>query len=332
LIQNAADIDRDRFQIKIPIMTPNVTKIKIKSFGLRGAMIDGAFVRKTTDGDCEVDMIEENGALFSKPILLVSDGDDDQKYNGEGTDDGKNDQTLMADFGSKIHISFPELGDAQVDFQAQKAVGKVILNIRYMSPAGDVPADRRDLIDRYIRKMREIYRQVGIKVGVANIAGEQIPQAWLDAQPAPINEPENLLGVSECANIRNQIRLRQVDAHHIRIGYVSIMLKPDIPPFPPPLGYTGLAGGFTQLRQDGIVISLLGNDGLRLCNTAHEVGHTLILDHPDPDPTHNKNHLMYNGENATWRNNIQDMKRFLENEFEEIRTNGTIDNFYEALE
>jgi hypothetical protein len=143
---DAANIDRDRFRIRVPTVLPGVTTIRIKSTGLHGAVIGGAIEAKTTDWDYDVELTEENGAMVSKWILLVSDGDDDKEYNGAGADNGPNDQTLLADFESKIMVTFPELNNAQTEFHAQKAVGKVTLNARYMSASGELPPDKLALI------------------------------------------------------------------------------------------------------------------------------------------------------------------------------------------
>jgi hypothetical protein len=124
-----ADKDRDRFRIRIAGNIPSITKATIRTTDLYGAVIDGQFVNKATDGDYEIEMKVEGDSMVSTPILLVSDGDDDKKYNGHSSggesssDDEPNDQTLLADFNSKIVITFPELNNAQVEFRAQKAVG-----------------------------------------------------------------------------------------------------------------------------------------------------------------------------------------------------------------
>jgi hypothetical protein len=312
-----ANTDRDRFRIRIPKTVENVTKMKIQSFGLRGAMIDGAFVQKTTDGDYEVDMIEENGAMFSKPILLVSDGDDDQKYNGEGTDDGKNDQTLMADFGSKINVSFPELGDAQVDFQAQNAVGRVTLRAYYYSPAGDLPVVMKSRIDLQIRKMREIYRQIGIQVAVANITGEVFEQIYFDPRSAPPptgGHPEqdaNVLDVFEGHELRTRMGNLEYIPHRIRIAYVNTKLysSDGIVGGPTNPG----ARGWTMLGEDRILVSLATDNFGVLGVTAHEVGHALQLQHVPS----NKN-LMYEGA-FNWRNDDLDSKRFDESDSNYIK-------------
>jgi hypothetical protein len=117
---DAADKDRDRFRITIPSVLPNLTKIHIKSSALLTAVIDGQWVSKSTDGDYDVTMTEENGDMVSKWMLLVSDGDDDVGYNGSGTDNGTNDQTLLANFNSSIEVTLPEYQNVKVVFSAQK--------------------------------------------------------------------------------------------------------------------------------------------------------------------------------------------------------------------
>jgi hypothetical protein len=319
---DCADNDRDRFRVRIPGKLPTLTKINIKSFGIDGAIINGAFVNKATDGDYELDMKEENGSMVSEWILLVSDGDDDKKYNGKGTDDGPHDQTLLADFDSKIIVTFPELYNAQAEFHAQKPVGKVTLNIQFMSPEGELPPDMLALMLLHVEKMREIYRQNGIKVALVAASGAAIPQSWLDAKPEPFNWPANELNVAECADLRTQIRPRQVPSGHVRIGFVDAILKPEHPPIPRPFGYTGIKGGFTEIGEDGIVVSL-SEDALRFINvTAHEVGHTLKLTHDGREDMH----LMHFGRD--WKNIVEDPKRFSETDFDTIKTS----DYYVPLE
>lgn len=307
-----ADKDRDRFRITIPGIIPNLTKIKIKSTGLNGAVIDGAVVAKATDGDYEVEMKQENGAMVSTWILLVSDGDDDKGYNGKGTDNGQNDQTLLADFESKIIVTLPELGNAEVEFTAQKPLGNITLDTVYLSPASDVPQDMKELIYKQVAKMQEIYRQIGVRVAWASIQGVAIPQSWLDAVPNPDPtkpnlEPANRLNASECQSARTLVKNRQVPAKHIRIGYVNAVMAPDA--FSP----ARTAFGFTDLGTDGIMISLEEDEARFVLGvTAHEVGHTFGLDHVDPE------HLLMKSP-LRWNNERRDSKRFEEENFNTIK-------------
>jgi hypothetical protein len=319
-----ADEDRDHFRIRIPGTIPNLTKIKIKSTGLHNAVIDGAAVAKPTDGDYEVEFKPENGAMVSNWILLVSDGDDDKYYNGKGTDDHYNDQTLLADFESEIIVTFPELDNAEVVFTAQKPLGNITLDTVYLSPTGDVPQDMQDLMHRHIAKMQEIYRQMGVRVAWASIEGETIPQAILNAVPNPDPtkpdiQPVNQLNDSESSSVRQQIRGRQVPEKHIRIGYVNATIEGTNENFE----LIDILG-FTTLGTDGVLVSLgstLGQETLGV--TAHEVGHTLGLEHVTE-----KHWLMTDG-GLHWENNRRDSKRFEEGEFNTIKNK---EDFYVPLQ
>ena len=308
-----ADKDRDRFRIKIPGILPNLTKIKIKSTGLHGAVIDGAVVAKATDGDYEVEMKQENGAMVSTWMLLVSDGDDDKGYNGKGTDDGKDDQTLLADFESIISVTLPEFDNAEFEFTAQKPLGNITLDTIYLSPTGDVPQAMQDLIHKQVAKMQEIYHQIGVRVAWASIEGVAIPQSWLDAVPNPDPtkpdiEPADRLNASECQSARVLVRNRQVPANHIRIGYINALMRPDL--WLP----DRTALGFTDDGTDGIMVSLEPNEARFVLGvTAHEVGHTLGIDHVEPSDFLMKSPMR-------WENSRRDSKRFEEGDFNTIKT------------
>jgi len=313
-----ADKDRDHFRITMPAIVPNLTKINIKGTGLHGAVTDGEFQAGPTTWDHDVDLTKEDGAWVSKWILLVTDGDDDKYYNGQGTADHEtNDQTLFGDFGSKVVVKFPELGDAQVEFAAQKAVGKVTLNIVYLSPAGDVPTAKREQIVLQVRKMREIYRQIGIQVEVRNIKGETIPQAWLDPKP---NESANHLNSAECRGVRAQL-MKEPAWKQIRIGYVDATLQPNPPA-------ESRAGGFTEKNQDGIIVSLASTARSILKITAHEAGHAFGFD----DNISNDHLLMRTGSpggQPVWLNKESDAKRFEDDDFDTIKAN---QEFYVPLQ
>ncbi len=313
-----ANRDRDRFRIKIQKIIPNLTKIKIKTVAIHGALIGGAWVGKTTDGDYELEMKQENGAMVSTCVLLVGDGDDDVVYNGKGTDDKRDDQTLLADFDSRVIVTFPELGDVQTVLHAQKAVGVVTLDTVYLSPAGDVPPIKLEAITRHIGKAKEIYRQIGIRVDASPTRGEAVPQSWFDAVPAT-GEPADRLNDSECFAARNIVRSTVAPAKHVRIGYVDATLRVNSD-----LHIPTSVLGFTLLGTDGIVISLETNAQRFLGTTAHEVGHALDLDHT-PSPL--KTFLMHDGL-PDWENDKRDSKRFQEGDFNIIKQK---DAFYVPL-
>jgi hypothetical protein len=315
----AADNDRDRFRIKIAGIIPNLTKARIKSTDLHGAVVGGQFVNKTTDGDYEVEMKADGGAMVSTPILLVSDGEDDKSYNGKGTDDHPDDQTLLADFESKIVITFPELSNAQVEFTAQKAVGEITVNLIYGSVAGDVPNDIREAIYLQAHKMREIYRQIGIKVKFAALNGAQIPAPWL-APTGPPGDPdgwqkENHLIEVEGRLFMQKLKDYQVPAKQIRVGFVNATLESP--------NYKS-AFGWGYLGQEPVIVSIKPLGGReRIGTMAHEVGHVFDL----PDLSSGITRLMFES-GLPWKKSHNDSKRFQEGDPATIKAKG---DFYAPL-
>ena len=308
-----ADKDRDRFRIRIPGVVPNLTKIHIKSFGLATAVISGLWESKYTDGDYDVTMTEENGAMVSKWMLLVSDGDDDVGYNGSGTDNGSNDQTLLADFNSPIEVTLPEYQNTKTVFFAQKPLGDVEIQPYFLSPAGDVPSNIKGFITNHLEKMKEIYRQSGVRVGHYGIIGKAVPQSWFDAIPTA-GEAANYLTPSESNFARAAVRGLSVPARQVRIGYVdaTVMQYGDNPWDP----YLDVRG-FTIQDTDGIIVSLAPSSARRrLGVTAHEMGHALGLSH-----TSSARRWLMKGDGIIWNDDTLDSKRFHSEDFGTIRNN-----------
>lgn len=274
--QDCAENDRDRFRFRFPVIIPNLTKIKIKSTSLNIA-INGEDAPKTTDGDYEIEMKPENGAMVSTWILLVGDDQDDVNYNGKGKDDKTNDQTLLADFDSPIEVTLPEYTNTKAVFRAQKALGKVQIQPYYLSPAGDVTEQMEDFIKAHLDNMKEIYRQIGIQVDYSDIVGHAVPQEWLDPRPDAVpKEDAKLLTHAESILARNVVRSLEVPGKQIRIGFVDAKLMLNTNAI---FGDPEDARGFTFINTDGIIISLDVEARFFFGVTAHEVGHTLGLDH-----------------------------------------------------
>jgi Bacterial TSP3 repeat len=297
--------DRDRFQIRIPASIPNLTKMKIKATDLHGAVIAGQVqVNKTTDGNYEIEMKEVNGAMVSAPILLVSDGDDDKTFNGKGNDDAQNDQTLLADFGSKIIVSFPELGNAETTLLAQQPRGKVELELIYCSPnAEEPPAAMVQQIVRQVRKTQEIYRQVGIKVEAKTIGVMTFPQQWLDDDGGFIweNIPRgpNFLTIDERDQLMQKLQTQSGGGSRLTIGFVNAHIQGG------PEGDNLEVGGRAMEIGKGpclVSIDQENQDGLGI--TAHEIGHAMGLIH-----IHTRTSWLMN-DKAAWRNDFAAPKRF----------------------
>lgn len=298
-----ADKDRDRFQIRIPTVVPNLTKMRIKATELHGALINGVIQNKITDGDYEVNMKPENGAMVSEPILLVSVGDDDVTFNGKGTDDGKNDQTLLADFGSKIIVTYPELGAGETTFQAQQPIATVTLDMVYCHPLVTgavpiiaIPGAMMDIMKRQALKIQEIYRQINFKVNGTTIANNKIltfPDEWLD--PNGTLDPRNNLSPGETASLQNRIRINgaanNVPATSIRVGFVEANLRlPD----------NSGANGISPIGFDPVLVSLqpiAKDDDFIL---SHEVGHALGLPHNVTYAPKNTHWLMFKEASLYW--------------------------------
>jgi hypothetical protein len=327
----AANKDRDRFRIKIAGNIPNLTKAKIKATDLHGAVIDGQFVNKTTDGDYEVEMKAEGGSMVSTPILLVSDGDDDKKYNGKGTDDGNDDQTLLADFDSKIVVTFPELGNAQAEFKASKAKGEIKLNAFFLSLDGSLPADKRTAIELHLRKAREIYRQSGTKVTITNISPFTLPSIWATYlgerknSNGEVVEQANVISYQERALLINELRSQTdhpIPSGQMLITFIDATIQS---------GGAGGTGGFTaEDFAPPCVISLTGRFVNFHISAAHESGHMLGVRHPVEGqaipPRLMTSSSAYVGPRYNW--NHLDSKRLIESELATMKAAG---GFYVQL-
>jgi hypothetical protein len=321
---DCADNDRDRFRIRIPAVLPNLTKIHIRSFGLATAVINGLWESKYTDGDYDVTMTEENGAMVSKWMLLVSDGDDDVEYNGIGTENGTNDQTLLANFNSPIEVTLPEYQNAKVTFHAQKPLGDLEIQPYYLSPAGDVPPVMADLITNHLEKMKEIYRQIGVRVGNYGIVGKAVPQSWFDAGTV---YPANHFTKSETEDAWSAVYQIAIPENRIRVGFVDATLMAGD-------GFGIPVRGLCPPGGPAIVSLDRDRTDARwfLGVTAHEMGHALGLEHLEQlEPVQYNlvpsRWLMRAGDELSiWENSKLDSKRFQSGDFDIIRNS----NFFDA--
>jgi hypothetical protein len=145
----------------------------------------------------------------------------------------------------------------------------------FLSAAGDVPPEMQRFITNHLEKMKEIYRQIGVRVGHYGIVGQAVPQSWFDAKPAS-GETANYFTPSESNLARAAVRGLSVPGKQIRIGYVDATVMQD------GANFTKVrVRGFTDTGTDGIIVSIEQDDARTILGvTAHEVGHALGLDHP----------------------------------------------------
>jgi hypothetical protein len=333
--------DRDRFYVKVDVAAPNITRAKLKAVGLTGAVIGGGYVPKTEDGFIEVAMHQQYGITISDPIILVSDGDDDKMFNGAGQDDGLNDATLHAAFGSTISVEFPELGGGKSEFKAMKPKGKVTLNMVYCAlpsglVGGQIPEEMRDQIRLQAIKAKEAYRQIGIDVAIAAIQPLVLPthQEAID-QGAP-NQPNfpaylqdgklinletrdffnYLLWRMNGSDVPQEIKL-QIPQDQILVAFIDARL------WSPAIIGSQSVNGFGVDYNPVTVVSLESQSSFFHFVTAHEVGHIVTKwDHPEYNPPER---LMIDGLDKRYERDHKDSKRF---SWEEIKRILTLKHYY----
>jgi hypothetical protein len=178
-----------------------------------------------------------------------------------------------------------------------------------------VPQDVQRIITNHLEKMKEIYRQIGVRVGTYGIVGKAVPQSWFDAGT---NEAANYFTPSESDHARAAVRGISVSGKQMRIGFVdATLMQNGNNPWDLPFR----SRGFTDLGTDGIIVSIEPNDASTILGvTAHEVGHALGLNHT-PTPSWKRWIMRGNiGEPIIWNNTpLEYSKRFQSEDFDIIR-------------
>jgi hypothetical protein len=190
----------------------------------------------------------------------------------------------------------------------------------YLSPEGDVPPAMAGFITNHLEKMKEIYRQIGVRVGYYGIVGKAVPQAWFDAVSTP-NQAANYFTPSESNRARAAVLGMAVPGKQFRIGFVNAtLMQYGINLWDEPFQ----ARGFTDLSTDGIIVSIEPIDARTILGvTAHEAGHALGLNHTSTPSS--KRWLMRGarGEPIFWENEPPDSKHFMSGDFEIIRNSSS---------
>ena len=331
----AADNDRDAFRIKINKVIPGLTRARIKTTGLHGTMVNGKFESISTDGDYEIEMWEEGGKMVSKRIMLVGDGDDDKSYNGlagagETHDNQYNDQTLLADFGSTVVVTFPELGGHEAKFNVQQPKGVLTLAPYFVSlSGGPLETKHSTAILNHLRKTREIYRQQGIQINWGNdIHPYQLPaDPWTgyfaEQGIGSFYQAANVLSAGEkqalAVEMNANVILAGLPADQILVVYseASFGFNDDI---------TAFIQGIVYLEQPPALVSIYFhhdetpwfNNNRALNVTAHEVGHTLKLQHPEGPSAPPIPHRLMSKVNA-YSNGHRSAKRLIESEVSTVK-------------
>lgn len=323
--QNFYKTDRDRFHIRIRGEIPGLSMITINTQNILRTVKGGKFTKKPKgDGVIEVAMQKENGDMISNPVLLVSDSDDDTKFNGDGTDDGKDDATLQGVFNGKINVVFPELGNATHEFNTMKPLGRIKVNIAYCSPKeGLIPQDIRNLINLQVLKAKKAYRQVGVELMVTDIWPYKIPDDEADKFveeppiPAPETSKEGIHNKIASRRLMNNLQKSKNDMGHtipqdeILVGFVDGIVRTPEFPFTAVVGFS--YGG------PPIIMSLWKNNRKDHFALAHELGHIVAGVGPDHLPGSPEERLMVDGLHSRYKFDHLDSKRFSVKEQEAIQ-------------
>ncbi len=159
------DDEVDRFYIRMPGLTGTHT------VSLKVGTVDNPETRYN-DIPHEIELVEKDEAFITPSLLLVADEEDDAySGNGVGTDNNKNDRTLLVQLGGKLQIKSITIDgkesnvDMRIPVPAKKTVKVHVYNCQkgwFTNGPCWTPGD----LERALRRMKERFAQSRIKVEI----------------------------------------------------------------------------------------------------------------------------------------------------------------------
>ena len=279
VIDDFISYNPDRFYVKVG----NGAQIGISSVDVETT--DHAITAYNNNADeIELRAMEDNAAVISDSIILVSnDHDDDYSASGAGNDDEKNDRTHRTQLGGNLRVSAITINGVkhQINFKLPVPVRKVLeVDFIRMNVAG-VP--QLTAIQDSVKFMNEYYAQVGLKItGVPKEIAWPVwpgrPEGYID----PFDEPEGrFVGplTAEYKNFIDETDSDGINLYYIKIANLNVMA-------------IGLAITSRQLLlEEGLDMKytkkafIFQNTSLTGSTTAHELLHILAHD-PDKEEDH----------------------------------------------
>ncbi len=285
-------IDKDRFFIRVAAPLGDDDEVNVGTLDLSGLLPLKPAI--TSDPMTAMSVFREVAGVnrwITKAMILVADRDDDVSYtnNANAGDDQKNDVTRLGSFGGKMKVNLPDWGlGATVPIMKPHGEVKIKITIWY-SPGETVSSATMKQVLNSFYQARQIYTQFGIELKLLGIQPKLINDAELEGILAdqkvemppksrfPLGAEYDLYDPNfEFADfyrifegIADTDNENAVPIHYFNTVISSVEFDVD------GKGYAGfrVIGG----PADGaVVISQIGETAYVM---AHEIGHSLGLDH-----------------------------------------------------